>query len=168
MSLNPFAREYVPTVGKQTSLLNVSTVPVATTGTPLPASPQIAQPSNGVRAVGSCRCPTPAAEALEDEELHFEDVFEAGAGAPSPRSHLSPASPGGLSLVRTGNSCCGEYIVFMEGWWPLLPGVLRANLNKAVGLCCRCLHPRLLDQHQNLHSTQHCLHVIYLQTYLGK
>lgn len=99
MPLNPFAREYVPGVGKQTSLLDVSSAASTVIKTQLPASPQPAQTKEGTQPVGSNRCPTPAAEALEDEELQFEDVFEAEAGAPSPRSHLSPASPGGLSMV---------------------------------------------------------------------
>lgn len=102
MPLNPFAREYVPVATKQSSLLTVSeprpqaqskteSQPAAT-----PERPQ-AQP------VASSRCPTPAAQALEAEEFQFEDVFEAGPAPspPSPRSHLSPVSPGGLSMVRT-------------------------------------------------------------------
>ena len=102
MPLNPFAREYVPGVGKQISLLNVSSVASPVTNTHLPTSPEpdLALSKDGTQPVGSSRCPTPAAEALEVEELQFEDVFEAEAGPPSPRSHLSPVSPGGLSMVR--------------------------------------------------------------------
>ncbi len=99
MPLNPFAREYVPTVGKQTSLLNVSYPATSHSTTQKPASPQPVLLTEGTQPVGSVRCPTPAAEALEDEELQFEDVFEVETSAPSPRSHLSPASPGGLSMV---------------------------------------------------------------------
>ncbi len=100
MPLNPFAREYVPGVGKQISLLNVSTAASPVNKTQLPASPEPSQSKDGTQPVGSNRCPTPAAEALEVEELQFEDVFEAEAGPPSPHSHLSPVSPGGLSMVR--------------------------------------------------------------------
>ena len=101
MPLNPFAREYVPDVEKQTSLLNVSSSPAAPGTSQVPTSPAVAQAKRTTQPVGSARCPTPAAEALEDEELQFEDVFEVEAvpSPPSPRSHLSPASPGGLSMV---------------------------------------------------------------------
>lgn len=100
MPLNPFAREYVPGVGKQISLLNVSSVASPVNKAQLPSSPEPALSKDGTQPVGSNRCPTPAAEALEVEELQFEDVFEAEAGPPSPRSHLSPVSHGGLSMVR--------------------------------------------------------------------
>ncbi len=100
MPLNPFAREYVPGVGRQISLLNVNSAASPVNKTQLLASPEPAQSKDGTQPVGSNRCPTPAAEALEVEELQFEDVFEAEAGPPSPRSHLSPVSPGGLSMVR--------------------------------------------------------------------
>ena len=97
MPLNPFAREYVPVVVKQSSLLSVAEAPQkadSQSTTTTPARPQ-AQP------IASSRCPTPAAQALEAEEFQFEDVFEAGPAPspPSPRSHLSPVSPGGLSMV---------------------------------------------------------------------
>lgn len=100
MPLNPFAREYVPGVGRQISLLNVNSAASPVNKTQLPASREVPQSKDGTQPVGSNRCPTPAAEALEVEELQFEDVFEAEAGPPSPRSHLSPVSPGGLSMVR--------------------------------------------------------------------
>ena len=105
MPLNPFAREYVPDVGKQTSLLNVSSSPAAPDTSQVPTSPAPAQVKRSTQPIGSSRCPTPAAEALEDEGLQFEDVFEVDAvpSPPSPRSHLSLASPGGLSMVRTSN-----------------------------------------------------------------
>lgn len=86
------------------SLLNVSKAPGEPTTTQLPASPQPAQIKESAQPVGSCRCPTPAAEALEDEELQFEDVFEVGVAPPSPRSHLSPVSPGGLSMISASSS----------------------------------------------------------------
>ncbi|KAL0039247.1 hypothetical protein WJX77_012674 [Trebouxia sp. C0004] len=104
MPLNPFAREYVPGVGRQISLLNVSSPASSVNNVQLPASPEPAQAKDGTQPVGSDRCPTPAAEALEVEELQFEDVFEAEAGPPSPRSHLSPVSPGGLSMVSASSS----------------------------------------------------------------
>ena len=100
MPLNPFAREYVPGAGKQKSLLNVTSTALASDTAQLPASTTPAQAGLSTQRVGSARCPTPAAEKLEEPELQFEDVFEAEIGPPSPRSHLSPASPGGLSPVR--------------------------------------------------------------------
>lgn len=101
MPLNPFAREYVPNIGKQTSLLNVNSSSAALGTSQVPNSPALAQTKPNTQPVGSARCPTPAAEALEDEELQFEDVFEVEVvpSPPSPRSHLSAASPGGLSMV---------------------------------------------------------------------
>ena len=97
MPLNPFAREYVPDVGRQTSLLNISSNPAPPGTSQVSNSP----PKPGTQPVGSARCPTPAAEAFEEEELQFEDVFEVEAVPfpPSPRSHLSPASPGNFSMV---------------------------------------------------------------------
>lgn len=95
----------MPDVGKQTSLLHVSSSPAAPDTSQVPTSPAPAQAKRSTQPMGSARCPTPAAEALEDEELQFEDVFEVEAvsSPPSPRSHLSPASPGGLSMVRTSS-----------------------------------------------------------------
>lgn len=106
MPLNPFAREYVPNVEKKMSLLNVTPSQAAPAKSQVPVSPPQAQIKQSTQPVGSNRCPTPAAEALEDEELQFEDIFEVEAvpSPPSPRSHLSPASPGGLSMVSS--SCC--------------------------------------------------------------
>ena len=105
MPLNPFAREYVPNIEKQTSLLNVSSSPAAPGTSQVTTPPALAQAKRNTQPVGSARCPTPAAEAFEDEELQFEDVFEVEAvpSPPSPRSHLSAASPGGLSTVCTSS-----------------------------------------------------------------
>lgn len=91
----------MPNVEKQTSLLSVSSGTAACDTSQVPSSPAPAQAKRSTQPVASARCPTPAAEALEDEELQFEDVFEVEAvpSPPSPRSHLSPASPGGLSMV---------------------------------------------------------------------
>lgn len=118
MPLNPFAREYVPNVGKQTSLLSVTSSPAAPGTSPASTSAASAQTKLSTQPVGSARCPTPAAEALEDEELQFEDVFEVEAvpSPPSPRSHLSPASPGGLSMVCTSNLCiCDTFVLVVLG-----------------------------------------------------
>ena len=108
MPLNPFAREYVPDIGKKMSLLNVAPSQAAPAKSQVPVSPPPAQIKQSTQPVGSNRCPTPAAEALEDGELQFEDVFELEAvpSPPSPRSHLSPASPGGLSMVSL--CCCSH------------------------------------------------------------
>lgn len=107
MPLNPFAREWVPGAAKQTSLLSVdSRAPAenAQKSIEQPASPAAAQAGTSVQQVGSARCPTPAAEKFEEPELQFEDVFEADTGPLSPRSHLSPVSPGGLSLGSASSS----------------------------------------------------------------
>lgn len=129
MPLNPFAREYVPNVEKQTSLLNVSSSPAAPGTSQVPTSPAVARTKLTTQPVGSTRCPTPAAEALEDEELQFEDVFEVDAvpSPPSPRSHLSPASPGASSMV-----CISSF--------PIVPRVLpavKAVCQATYKICCK-------------------------------
>lgn len=109
MPLNPFAREYVPVAAKQSSLLTVSEPPKKPELQP-ESQPALSpdRPQVGTQPVASSRCPTPAAQALEAGEFQFEDVFEAGPAPspPSPRSHLSPVSPGGLSMVSSSLHLC--------------------------------------------------------------
>ena len=168
MPLNPFAREYVPGVGKQISLLNVSSVASPVTKTHLPTSPEpdLALSKDGTQPVGSSRCPTPAAEALEVEELQFEDVFEAEAGPPSPRSHLSPVSPGGLSMVRALQQhqqttalicwiCSQSYLFLLVCSHQVVQSASKCCCD-FHSECCRCQPPRLLVLLQSHQCTQHC------------
>lgn len=104
MQLNPFAREFVPFAAKQNSLLTASETVQGSQAEPASPAPASVAAQPTLQSIPSSRCPTPAARALEAEELQFEDVFEAGTAPspPSPRSHLRQNSPGGVLLVRNG------------------------------------------------------------------